>query len=287
VFAAPAAPDWGPPQRLPDGVNTPYYDWGVCATADGNTIYFSSDRGDPQWHGCDIYRSRRVGSSWSAPEKVPGPINSEAHEGAPCLTWDDQRMYFHRGRLGTPNGDIYASDWTGSGWGEPYKVPGQINTPDRWESNPSISGESETLYFVGDDYPGNLHAYNIWKSRWNGSDWGEPEFLYSVNTDGGEGDPSPTYDGRYLYFWSARTGVSRLYRAEDVGGEWGNVALLPPIINVAGYHYCDPFVTKDGRYLFFAKAPYSQTNNYDIYVSAWSDPAVAPASLGRIKALFK
>jgi len=288
TFAAAAAADWGPPQRLPDTVNSPYKDCGVCATADGNTIYFASNRANPGRLECDIYRSSRAGSSWSAAELVPGPINTEAEEGSPCLTADDKRMYFHRGRLGTPNGDIYASDWTGSGWGEPYKVPGLVNRDDKWETNPGVTTDGATLYFVGECWPGNLaQVSNIWRSHWAGSAWGEPELVPGINTTRGEGDPDPTYDGQYLYFWSKRDNAFWLYRAEDVGGGWANVVRLDSSIN-GQYDICaDPFVTQDGRYLFFSRTVIGQSNIYDLFVSAWSDPVVEPASLGKIKVLFR
>jgi Tol biopolymer transport system component len=282
-----AAADWGPAERLPDAVNSPYYDWGVCATADGNTIYFSSNRGNPSSYACDIYRARRAGSSWTPAQKVPGPINTADHEGAPCLTWDGRRMYFHRGKLGTPEGDIWASDWTGSGWGNPYKIPGQVNRADKWESNPAISPDGRTLYFVGEYWPGNQAVYNVWASRWTGSEWGEPWYLSGINTAGNEGDAAFTYGGQYLYFWSGRNlNVSRIYRAENVGGEWRNAEELGSNVNAPGNYQTDPLVTKDGRYLFFARDPYGEALP-DIYVSRWCEPAVAPSSFGKIKAMYR
>jgi len=281
------AADWGPGQRLPDTVNSPYIDWGVCATADGNAIYFSSNRENPRRWEEDIYYSRRVGTSWTPAVKITGPVNTADLEGAPCLTWDDRFMYFTRGVPGTPTGDIWVSPWTGAGWGTPWKIPGQVNTSEHWENNPAISATGETLFFTSSDRPGNLGTINIWYSVWTGSEWGTPRFINGINTTYSEYDPAPTYDGRYLYFGSFRPpSAMKLYRAENLGGgEWGNVEMLNPNVNVPGFVYTDPFVTKDGRYLFYARAPLN--DNYDIYVSEWSEPAVAPTSLGKVKALFR
>ncbi|MBI2565934.1 MAG: PD40 domain-containing protein [Candidatus Schekmanbacteria bacterium] len=56
--------------------------------ADGNTMYFASDRN--VWTGIAIYRFRRVGDdSWSAPElAIKGLV------GEPALTADGTLLYF-------------------------------------------------------------------------------------------------------------------------------------------------------------------------------------------------
>jgi hypothetical protein len=277
LCAPPAYADWGPAEELP--INTPDYEWGVCANADGTTIYFVSDRGG----NMDIYKSRRAGSGWAVPERLPEPINSPGLEGAPCLSWNGQRLYFSRYLNGFAE-TIYVTVREGGRWGAPYKIPGEVNQDTYDVSNPAISAVASTLYFVGNEWPTNQTHFNIYSSQWTPSGWGKPVYLSGINTVYGESDPALSYDGRYLYFMSVRTHDFYIYRAERVGNSWGNPVPLGPNVNRPGYAQMDPSVTANGQYLFFSRA---EVNDYDIYVSRWQEPAVEPVSIGRVKALFR
>jgi Tol biopolymer transport system component len=270
--------EWGPAERLPDTVNSPYYDWGVCVSADGNTIYFLSDRGG----NMDIYTSRREGDGWTLATRLPAPINSSGLEGGPCLGWNGRRLYFDRFQSG--HGYIYVAVREGGGWGTPYKIPGEVNDDEYDVTNPAVSADGSTLYFVGQEWPTNQTYFNIYSSQWTGAGWGKPVYLTGINTVYGESDPAPTYDGRYLYFVSVRSHYFWLYRAVRVGNSWGNPEPLGPNVNKPNYQQMDPSVTANGQYLFFSRA---QLNEYDIYVSRWQEPAVEPMSIGRVKALFR
>lgn len=71
----------GPP------INSAGNDLQPTFTADGDTIYFVSDR-SPQY-GASIYRARRAGSDWSLPELVVS-----GNVGEPSLTGDGRYLYF-------------------------------------------------------------------------------------------------------------------------------------------------------------------------------------------------
>ncbi len=276
--------DWGPAKKLPDNVNSPFKDFGVCVSADGSEIYFSSTREGGELNP-DIYYSRRQGNGWTPAQKVPGEINTKIYEGEPCLSWDGRRLYFPRGDASTDDVDLYVAERSGGGWGKPYKIPGKVNKEGHWENNPAVSRDGTTLYFVGHYWPGNQAPGNIWYSKWTGSAWGEPVYLRDINTERGESDPGPSYDGRYLYFTSLRK-RHKMYRAENVGGSWRNITPLNDNVNKPNGFAFDPSLTADGKYLFFTWYPYERPNLPDIYVSRWCEPAVTPTSLGRVKALF-
>ncbi len=279
LCGAPAYAEWGPAERLPDSVNSPYLDWGVCVSADGDTIYFLSDRGG----NMDIYTSRREGGGWTQATRLPAPINSSGLEGGPCLSWNGRRLYFDRFESGKKV-NIYVAVREGGGWSKPYKIPGEVNNDNYGVTNPAVSADGSTLYFVGQDWPANQARFNIYSSKWTSSGWGKPVYLAGINTAGGESDPAPSYDGRYLYFMSVRTNEIHIYRAVRVGNSWGNPEPLGPNVNKHNYAQMDPSVSANGQYLFFSRA---ELNEYDIYVSRWQEPAVAPTSIGRVKALFR
>lgn len=278
--------DWGPPHRLPDTVNkVGACDWGVSVSADGNTIYFASNRETN--HRPDIYYSTRVGNGWSPATKLPGGINTPDLENSPCISWDGEYLFFERGILNTPEGNIWVAKREGAGWGQPVMIPGEVNTPDNWEYNPAISGDGRYLFFAAEDWPGNVSLVNIWRATWNGTAWVSPVNVTTVNTVYCEGDPAPTFDGQYLYFWSCRLpGQLAIFRARCLGGVTYGPAEPVPNLSDPDYDYCDPSLTQDGRYIFFSRADWG-TNDYDIYYSEWSDPGVTASSLGRVKALFR
>ncbi|MBD3258370.1 hypothetical protein GF377_08040 [candidate division GN15 bacterium] len=78
---------WSAPVNLGDTINSLVRDYQVTFTADGDTMYFASERN--LLIGVAIYRSHRNGGSWSMPELVIQGIVGE-----PSLTADGRLMYF-------------------------------------------------------------------------------------------------------------------------------------------------------------------------------------------------
>jgi hypothetical protein len=71
---------WGSPQRL--SVNTPFAESAPWLSADGTTLYFSSNRPSGRG-GSDIYSATRTGSGWTdwtAPRNLGAPVNSTGNE---------------------------------------------------------------------------------------------------------------------------------------------------------------------------------------------------------------
>ena len=71
---------WGPPQRLPDHINTPNTEESVHIHPDGRTLYFAS-KGHPGMGGSDPYVTRmQANGQWSTPENLGYPINTKFDE---------------------------------------------------------------------------------------------------------------------------------------------------------------------------------------------------------------
>jgi Tol biopolymer transport system component len=79
--------DWSAPINLGPPVNTAGNELQPAFTADGDTMYFTSDRESAL--GSAIFRSHRAGSAWSEAEPVMRGIVGE-----PSLTADGHRLYF-------------------------------------------------------------------------------------------------------------------------------------------------------------------------------------------------
>lgn len=90
----------------------------------------------------------------------------------------------------------------GKDWGEPFNLGAPVNTS-YWESQPAISPDGSTLYFVS-NRPGGLGGYDIWKSMLKADGyWSQPENLGpEINTPYDEHTPFIHPDGKTLYFSS-------------------------------------------------------------------------------------
>ncbi|GIV28600.1 MAG: cell envelope biogenesis protein OmpA [Bacteroidia bacterium] len=110
-------------------INMGYYQNHAYLTKDGKTLYFTSDA-ENGIGGLDIYVSRKnPDGSWSAPENLGSPINTEYDEDAPFLSDDEKTLYFaSKGHPGFGNYDIFKSEWNGTRWSDPVNLGKPINS---------------------------------------------------------------------------------------------------------------------------------------------------------------
>jgi outer membrane protein OmpA-like peptidoglycan-associated protein/tetratricopeptide (TPR) repeat protein len=121
---------WSKPQGLGDNVNTKYQEPSVSMTADGNIIYFSSNR-PGGLGGLDIYVSRKdAKGNWGEAVNLGAPINTPYDDDAPFIHPDGQNLYFSsRGHAGMGGYDIYRCSIEASGkWSAPENLGYPINT---------------------------------------------------------------------------------------------------------------------------------------------------------------
>jgi len=87
------------------------------------------------------------------------------------------------------------------------------------------------------------------------------------------GASSLSADGLTLYFTGWKTGKGsvdeyRIYYMERSSGsaKWGKPVALPAPVNIKGYQSKQPFITGDGRYLFFSSDQPGTRGSYDIWL---------------------
>jgi outer membrane protein OmpA-like peptidoglycan-associated protein len=96
--------EWYDIEELP--FNNDYYSVGhPSLSADGNLLYFTSDKGG--FGGTDIFVSRRKGSSWSSPENLGSKINTRGNEMFPYISNDGVLYFASNGHAGLGGLDIY------------------------------------------------------------------------------------------------------------------------------------------------------------------------------------
>lgn len=176
-------------------------------------IYFSSTRNDAtgdELSGItgtkngDIFVSQKDDKGkWSKPEVVNGGLNTEADEGASCLSPDQREMYFTQ-CVTDPSYPRYAqivkSNRSDAAWGKASSVELTKDTLSCF-AHPAVSPDGQWLYFVS-DMPGGKGGLDIWRVRITSAGYGGVENLGEpINTPGNEMFPTFRPNGD-LYFSS-------------------------------------------------------------------------------------
>lgn len=212
-------------------VNTSNLEYAPTVTADGRMLYFVSDRpggvgGHDFWF---TTKKERLDTDFTAPVNLGRPVNTELNEGVASIAADGQTIFFTG--CARPDGlgdcDIYEAELEGTEWKNVRNVS-EINSS-AWDSQPSISSDGRTLYFVSnrpgalggdgdaDIYVSTLGADGRWSAPRN---LGEP-----INTTEREDSPFIIAGGSALYFSSAghggQGGLDFFISKRHADGTWG------------------------------------------------------------------
>jgi outer membrane protein OmpA-like peptidoglycan-associated protein/tetratricopeptide (TPR) repeat protein len=222
------------PINLGDSINTKYYEYLPTLTADDKKMIITRrmpltpeyENSEKDWTEV-FYESDFKNGAWTKAKPIPRPLNSFRkgnHRGTPCYTPDGQYLYFAMDMFDGKGQDIYFSRKIGEQWSEPVNAGEQLNSK-AWDTNPSISSDGKTMYFIS-TREGGYGGADIWKSTLqDDGKWGKPENLGNViNTDGNEYDVRIHPDNQTLYFSSdghpGMGGTDFFYSRKNEKGEW-------------------------------------------------------------------
>ena len=139
---------WSIPYNLKWPVNTTGWESTPSITADGNVLYFSSNR-TGGLGGKDIWYSKmKADGTWAIPVNMGKTINTEGNEMSPFIHFDGKTLYFASdGRPGMGGYDLYMSRMKDdSTWSEPRNLGYPINTYND-EMGLIIDVTGKTAYF--------------------------------------------------------------------------------------------------------------------------------------------
>ena len=212
------ADPWGNPVNLGLTVNSPARELAPSISADGLSLYFSSDRSGG--YGVqDIWVTTRETKSapWGEPVNLGPTVNSVAREHAPSISTDGLELYFSGlwefPESSRPGGSGKADIWVTARktkrdpWGTPVNLGPAVNST-TYDESPSISGDGLSLYFYSHRSWGSGKS-DIWvtKRKSTSDPWGAPVNLGpTVNSVSMGGNPDISRDGSTLYFASRRPG---------------------------------------------------------------------------------
>ncbi len=196
-------------------------------------------------------------------------VNTAYNEYLPSVTADQQAMYFTTRRPGTTGGkmaddgqfyeDIYICRNNGGTWAGPKQLAAPINTKDN-DACTAISSNGQTMFiYRGSD------GGDIFISELHGDVWGKPEpFVY--NTKALETSAFMSFDEKKLYFVSDRSGNKDIYYClKNPNGSWGHPIRCSSSVNTPSDEE-SPFLSSDGRALYFSSKGHSSMGGYDIFM---------------------
>jgi len=252
--------EFGPPANLGPVVNSPAFDGGPSISADGLSLYFTSERPGGSGGG-DLWVTRRtkLTDPFGAPENLRTAVNSPANEFAPSISADGLSIYFDSDRPGgLGSSDIWVA--TRAATAEPFGPPRNVGAPVNSAASdglPGISADGLTLYFSS-RRAGGLGEMDLWAARRKKTSdpFTAAESLGAVvNSPHHDWGPSVSADGRYLFFMSDRPGghgsqdIWAAERASD-SSPFGRPQNLGPSLNSPALD-ARPSISADGSTLFF------------------------------------
>jgi outer membrane protein OmpA-like peptidoglycan-associated protein/tetratricopeptide (TPR) repeat protein len=145
---------WSDIQKLSANVNHPvYWDSQPTLSADGNSLYFASDR-PGGYGGIDIYITKKDPKTgvWGVPQNAGPKINTRGNEKTPFIHSDSETLYFSSdGWFGFGGYDIFYIRKNDKGeWLEAENIGYPINT-EADDVGFLVSTDSRTGYFFSYD----------------------------------------------------------------------------------------------------------------------------------------
>ncbi|MCR8556838.1 OmpA family protein [Mucilaginibacter sp. BJC16-A38] len=247
-------------------INTADDEYLPVATADEGMLIFTRKINNNE----DFYKSMKVDNKWQTATYLSNQINTpQYNEGAESISQDGKYLFFTG--CNRPDGlgrcDIYIAQKKGDDWGKPFDLSPPVNTTG-WESQPSISADGKTLYFVS-NRKGGYGGYDIWKSTLSEKGWGDPENLGpNINTIYDEQSPFIHPDDSTLYFcsngWPGLGGKDLFVSRLSKEGKWQKPENLGYPINSSGDEN-GLSLTANGTYAFFSSNNLNGYGGFDIY----------------------
>lgn len=233
------------------------YEFGSVFSKDGKEFYFAVEENKKP----EIWFTRLENNVWTEPAKL---IFSDKYGyNDPFLSPDEKKLFFISDRAMDGKGDkkdidIWYAERTPNGWSEPINAGPKINSP-RNEYYISFT-KNGTMYFSSNAGTGEADSKNfdIYTSDYSTGVFQSTEKLNSaINTANYEADVFVSPNEEYIIYCSERPeglGKGDLYISfKDKNGAWKEARNMGSAVNSSAYEFC-PFVSADGKYLFFTRS---------------------------------
>lgn len=221
-------------------------------------------------------------------------VNSPYPDYVPIISAEGTDLYFTSRRKGgtsdqqDPNGeyfeDIYRTQKIDDTWQQAVNLGSPVNTASH-DATVALSPSGNIMLIYRTN--ASLEGGDIYLTSLDSSGWKEPAiFTDKVNSHYFEPSATIASDEKTIYFASNRPGGyggKDLYRVVILpDGSWSQPINLGPNVNSSG-HEDGPFISADGRELYFASTGHQSIGGYDIFKSTFNAAAnewQEPVSMG-------
>jgi OOP family OmpA-OmpF porin len=253
---------------LSDTVNHFLLQYFPVLTADQQELIFTRRLDGGPNDDEDLVVSRKDNRGrWGIPESISKNINSRFNEGTCTISADGRKLIFTScvGRDGFGSCDLFESKKIGNEWTTPKNLGPNVNSSE-WESQPSLSADGRTLYFVS-DRRGGAGRRDIWVSTLDESGaWTRARNIGKpVNTVYDEMSPFIHVNNRALYFASnGLTGYGGydIYVCERDTAGWSLPQNIGAPINTHEDQF-SLFITADGKKGYYSHEE-SKVDGYSV-----------------------
>jgi hypothetical protein len=177
----------------------------IYLNQDGNIILFSSlmaESSDDTISDWNIWKSVKKDNKWQSPQLF-FKTNLEGNQFYPWLT-DSGNLYFSSTPHGSRNSDLFVAEYKNGAYLKPKALPKYINSV-ALEGDAFVAPDESYLIFAGFERGQNLGKSDLYISFSINGHWTTPVWLgKNLNSDGYDGSPFVTHDGKYLIFTSSR-----------------------------------------------------------------------------------
>jgi outer membrane protein OmpA-like peptidoglycan-associated protein len=240
------------PLELPKSVNKFQSQYFPVMTADRETLIYTGNQDSDE----NLYVASIKDKIWTEPISISEKINTKENEGTATISADGRTLVFTScgGKKGFGSCDLFISYKQGENWTSPQNLGLGVNSPE-WESQPSLSADGRTLYFVS-DRKGSLGKRDIWVSKLDSTNmWAKATNLGNpVNTIEDDLSPFIHANGKTLFFASeghVGMGGLDLYFTENQQDKWK----IPENLGYPLNTFEDQvalFITADGKKAYYS-----------------------------------
>ncbi|NHB68687.1 hypothetical protein G8O23_08325 [Bacteroidales bacterium M08MB] len=165
-------------------------------------------------------------------------------------------------RQGNRGYEVYVAKRKGDAWERPRRITDDIRGG--FLKTASLSYDGTWLYLV-DDFASTQSIYDTFYDE----GWVRSKRLKKpITSKFNESHAAVSPDGKTLYFTSdrpgGRGGLDIYKSSQDSRGRWGDPVNLGPRVNTE-LDEDTPFLTPDGRYLFFSSQGHNSMGGFDIF----------------------